>query len=183
MTSTDTQSATPSAQGSPFWRFSLRLYRAPGVGDACIALQEEAGVDVNLLLFLLWQATERRALTAADVKALDQTVGGWRDTAVIPLRNLRRALKSSPGLVASNAAEAFRTRIKAVELEAERLQQEAMYTLAATMSLGHAPDRDASPPVEAARANVAAYETMRAVAFPKAAVDTVLTAFAKLEGE
>jgi len=179
MTSTDTQSAQASAQGSPFWRFSLRLYRAPGVGDACIALQEEARVDVNLLLFLLWQATQQRALTAADIKALDATISGWRDTAVIPLRNLRRALKSVPGLVALNTAEAFRTRIKAVELEAERLQQEAMYALAATMP----PVRDATSPVEAARANVAAYETMRAVAFPKAAVDTVLTAFAKLEGE
>jgi uncharacterized protein (TIGR02444 family) len=179
MTSTDTQSSTPPAQGSPFWRFSLRLYRAPGVGDSCIALQEEAGVDVNLLLFLLWQAEERRALTAADVKALDETIGGWRDTAVIPLRSVRRALKSSPGLVDPNTAEAFRTRIKAVELEAERLQQEAMYALAATMPAG----RDAPSSVEAARSNVAAYETMRAVAFPKAAVDTVLTAFAKLDGE
>src|SRR5215510_5207408 len=179
MTSTDTPSSTSAGPGSPFWRFSLRLYRAPGVGDACIALQEEAGVDVNLLLFLLWQATERRTLTAADVKALDETVGGWRDTAVIPLRNLRRALKSSPGLVAPNTAEAFRTRIKAVELEAERLQQEAMYALAATMP----PERDATSPVEAAQSNVAAYETMRGVAFSKAAVDTVLTAFSKLEGE
>src|SRR5438874_5621935 len=161
MTSTNTQSSQGSAQrsdqASPFWRFSLRLYRAPGVGDACIALQEEAGVDVNLLLFLLWQATQRRALTTADIKALDVTIGGWRDTAVIPLRNVRRALKSSPGLVAPNTAEAFRTRIKAVELEAERLQQEAMYALAATMSLGPGPDRDASSPVEFARANVAAY--------------------------
>jgi uncharacterized protein (TIGR02444 family) len=183
MTSTDTQSSTPPAQGSPFWRFSLRLYRAPGVGDSCIALQEEAGVDVNLLLFLLWQAEERRALTAADVKALDETIGGWRDTAVIPLRSVRRALKSSPGLVDPNTAEAFRTRIKAVELEAERLQQEAMYALASTEPLGRALGRDAASPVDAARANVAAYETMRAVAFPKAAVDTVLTAFAKLEGE
>jgi uncharacterized protein (TIGR02444 family) len=195
MTGTDTQSAQGSAQGSaegssqgssqgasqgsPFWRFSLRLYRAPGVGDACIALQEEAGVDVNLLLFLLWQATQRRALTASDVMSLDQTIGGWRDTAVIPLRNVRRTLKSAPGLVDPNTAEAFRTRIKAVELEAERLQQEAMYALAATMPAG----RDATSPVEAASSNVAAYETMRAVAFPKAAVDTVLTAFAKLEGE
>src|SRR5262245_46763234 len=144
MTSTDTQSANSSAQGSPFWRFSLRLYRAPDVGDACIALQEEAGVDVNLLLFVLWQATQRRALTAADVKALDQTIGGWRDTAVIPLRNVRRALKSAPGLVDPNTAEAFRTRIKAVELEAERLQQEAMYALAATMPLERAPGRDAT---------------------------------------
>jgi uncharacterized protein (TIGR02444 family) len=183
MTSAVTQSAQgaaqPSPQGSPFWRFSLRLYRASGVGDACIALQEESGVDVNLLLFLLWQAMQQRTLTAADIEALDQTIGGWRDTAVIPLRNLRRALKSSPGLVAPNTAEAFRTRIKAVELEAERLQQEAMYALAATMP----PARDATSPVEAARCNVAAYQTMRAVAFPKAAVDTVLTAFATLEGE
>ena len=46
-----------STQGSPFWRFSLRFYRQPRVADACIALQEEAGVDVNLLLFLLWHAT------------------------------------------------------------------------------------------------------------------------------
>ena len=118
-------------------------------------------------------------LAAADIKALDETIGGWRDTAVIPLRNVRRALKSAPGLVDPNTAEAFRTRIKAVELEAERLQQEAMYALAATMP----PARDATSPVEAARSNVAAYETMRGVAFPKAAVDTVLTAFAKLEGE
>jgi uncharacterized protein (TIGR02444 family) len=176
MTETDIK---PAAQGSPFWRFSLRLYRAPGVGDACITLQEEAGVDVNLLLFLLWQATQQRALTPADVKALDETIDGWRDTAVIPLRNVRRALKSSPGLVAPNTAEAFRTRIKAVELEAERLQQEAMYALAATKALG----RDAASPVEAARSSVAAYETTRAVAFPMAAVDTVLTAFARLEGE
>ena len=51
-----TAPASPSA-GSPFWRFSLRFYRLPEVADACITLQEQAGVDVNLLLFLLWHAT------------------------------------------------------------------------------------------------------------------------------
>src|ERR1700680_2972326 len=40
--------------GSPFWRFSLRFYRQPGVADACIALQDARGVDVNILLFFLW---------------------------------------------------------------------------------------------------------------------------------
>jgi len=173
------QAETTSAQGSPFWRFSLRLYRAPGVAEACIALQEGARVDVNLLLFLLWQATQRRAFTAAEVAALDDRVGPWRDTAVVPLRNVRRALKSPPALVASLTAETFRTRIKAVELEAERLQQEAMYELAATAPLG----REAPSSADAARHNVAAYETMRAVAFPRAAVDAVLTAFANLKGD
>ncbi len=81
-----------STQGSPFWRFSLRFYRQPRVADACIALQEESGVDVNLLLFLLWQATRKRAFAAADVQELEGRIGGWRDMTVIPLRTLRRAL-------------------------------------------------------------------------------------------
>ena len=65
----------PSSQGSPFWRFSLQFYRLPKVADACIALQEEAGVDVNLLLFLLWHARQRRRLSAADVAALEAKIG------------------------------------------------------------------------------------------------------------
>jgi uncharacterized protein (TIGR02444 family) len=173
MTETDTK---PAAQGSPFWRFSLRLYRAPGAGDACIALQEEAGVDVNLLLFLLWQATERRALAAADVKALDNTIGGWRDTAVIPLRNVRRALKSSPGLVAPNTAEAFRTRIKAVELEAERLQQEALYELARSSRLG----QPSASPAKAAQTSIDGYQAIVGP-FPPGPLATVLSAFAKFK--
>jgi uncharacterized protein (TIGR02444 family) len=166
-----------SSQGSPFWRFSLRFYRQPEVADACIALQEEAGVDVNLLLFLLWHATLARALSPAEVAELEGRVGGWRDMTVIPLRAVRRALKSPPGLVAAATAELFRTRIKAVELEAERLQQEAMHELARSSPLG----RQANSLAEAARANVAAYEAMRGVAFPRPATETLLAALAGLE--
>ena len=91
--------AGPSSQGSPFWRFSLQFYRLPKVADACIALQEDAGVDVNLLLFLLWHAQQRRRLSTADVAALESQIGPWRDLTVIPLRSVRRALKSPPALV------------------------------------------------------------------------------------
>jgi uncharacterized protein (TIGR02444 family) len=171
--------STPEAtrQESPFWRFSLRFYRQPAVADACIRLQEEAGVDVNLLLFLLWHATHRRALAAAEVAELEQRIGAWRDMTVIPLRSVRRALKSPPALVAPATAELFRTKIKAVELEAERLQQEAMYELARASLLGHeAPSLDA-----AARANIAAYEAMVRQAFPKDAIETLLAALTSLE--
>src|SRR5712692_1050108 len=78
-------------QGSPFWRFSLRFYRQPKVADACIALQEEAGVDVNLLLFLFWHAKCKRALSAAEVVELEARIGAWRDTTVIPLHSAPRA--------------------------------------------------------------------------------------------
>jgi len=163
----------PSSQGSPFWRFSLQFYRLPKVADACIALQEDAGVDVNLLLFLLWHAKQRRRLSAADVAALESQIAPWRDLTVLPLRSVRRGLKSPPALVAAPTAEAFRNRIKAVELEAERLQQEAMYALAPLGSEAVTAD-------EAARANVAAYEGLLGVRFPQAAAETLLVAFASM---
>jgi uncharacterized protein (TIGR02444 family) len=163
----------PSSQGSPFWRFSLQFYRLPKVADACIALQEDAGVDVNLLLFLLWHARERRRLTTADVAALEAKIGPWRDLTVIPLRSVRRGLKSPPALVEAATAEAFRNRIKAVELEAERLQQEAMYALA---PLG----TEVADANDAARGNIAAYEGMLSVRFPLAAVETLQAAFASM---
>jgi uncharacterized protein (TIGR02444 family) len=170
-----TMSETTPAQGSPFWRFSLRFYREPGVADACIALQEEAGIDVNLLLFLLWHAAQAHRLSGNEVVALEQKIGGWREATVIPLRTLRRTLKSPPALVAAPIAEAFRTRIKAAELEAERLQQEAMYDLARETLLGEA----ASSSQQAAEANVAAYAQMRGVTFAEGAVKTLLAATAK----
>ena len=115
---------------SPFWQFSIKFYAVPGVADACIALQDQAKVDVNILFFLLWNATQGRAFNAADVTEIERRIGPWRDIAVVPIRNIRRALKSPPPVMEPAAAEGLRTRIKAVELEAERLQQEALYGLA-----------------------------------------------------
>lgn len=169
----------PSAQGSPFWRFSLGFYRRPGVADACLALQEEAGVDVNLLLFLLWHARQCRELSQSEVAELEAQVGPWREMTVVPLRAVRRALKSPPSLVPAATAEAFRTRIKAVELEAERLQQEAMYDLVSTGLCG----RVSAGSAEAGRANLAAYQTISREVFPDAAVEALLAALSELESK
>ena len=46
----------------PFWRFSLRVYRAAGVQQACLALQEDCGADVNLLLLCGWLVQSTRPL-------------------------------------------------------------------------------------------------------------------------
>jgi uncharacterized protein (TIGR02444 family) len=166
----------PSGLGSPFWRFSLRFYRQPGVADACIALQEQSGVDVNLLLFLLWHAMHGRRLSAAEIARLEAMIAPWRELTVVPLRDLRRALKSPPALVEAGTAESFRTRIKAVELEAERLQQEAMHSLAAGSMLGETVPSAST----AARENLRAYAGLCRAPFAAGAVDTVLSALAAM---
>lgn len=170
--------AEPGADtgGSPFWRFSLQFYRMAGVADACIALQDQVGVDVNLMLFLLWNASLRRQLSRKQVEDLETRVAEWRNGVVIPLREMRRQLKSPPTLIEKAAAEAFRTRIKQVELEAERLQQESLFALAQASPLG----QSAPSPAEAARENVAAYQAVIAKAFPPAATETLLAAFSEL---
>ncbi|MEX0752954.1 MAG: TIGR02444 family protein [Xanthobacteraceae bacterium] len=175
-----TQAASKSPpQGSAFWRFSLRFYRAPEVASACIQMQDAAGVDVNLLFFLLWNASLKRRFSASDVAAVDRHIASWRQSAVIPLRNVRRVLKSAPFAVEPGAVEVFRTKVKGLELEAERLQQEVLYDYARAA----APGEDAASAAEAARANVAAYETFIGRPFPKPAVDAVLGAFEKLKDE
>ena len=170
------QDQNSTASKSPFWRFSVKFYAVPGVAPACIELQDRAGVDVNVLFFLLWNATEHRALSQAEVADIERKIGAWRETAVVPLRNVRRALKTPPPVMKPDEAEGFRTRIKAVELEAERLQQEALYALARSDALGQ---RVASPP-DAARRSVDAYQAVLGP-FPPGPLGILLAAFAKFE--
>jgi uncharacterized protein (TIGR02444 family) len=167
---------TTPVRKSPFWRFSVKFYAVPGVAQACIDLQDQARVDVNILFFLLWNATQNRALNATEVAEVERVIGSWRDMAVVPIRNVRRALKSPPPVMTPDAAEGFRTRIKAVELEAERLQQEALYDLAQSGHLGE----PAGSPVEAAQISVSAYQGVIGP-FPPTPLDTVLSAFAKFK--
>jgi uncharacterized protein (TIGR02444 family) len=168
MSSVETAS-TP--QTNPFWTFSLGYYRAAGVSEACLELQDNCGVDVNVVLFLLWQATQKRQFAAVQVKALTEKVGPWQIDVIGPIRGLRRMLKSDAPLLDKGSAELFRTKIKAIELEAERLQQEAMHAMAAGIVSEAAATTEA-----AARASIAAYESVTGHPFTPAAVDTLIAA-------
>jgi uncharacterized protein (TIGR02444 family) len=158
-------------QANPFWSFSLGYYRGTGVSEACLELQDNCDVDVNVVLFLLWQATQKRCFAAVQVKALAEKVGPWQIDVIGPIRQLRRMLKGNAPLLDKGAAELFRTKIKAIELESERLQQEAMYAMAPGMTSETAPSAEA-----AARASIAAYESVTGSPFTPAAVDTLIAA-------
>ncbi|MBV1798875.1 TIGR02444 family protein [Siccirubricoccus sp. G192] len=120
-----------------FWHFSLAVYAAPGVQDACLALQDRFGLDVNLALFCAWAGAGRgMALAPADVAEAAALVQDWREEVVAPLRNLRRRLKPRP----EAPVKALRQRVAALELEAEQLQQAMLFRMAAGW-LAAAPSR------------------------------------------
>lgn len=165
-------------EGSDFWRFSLSFYGEEAVAEACLRLQDEAGADVNVILLLLWRAAESRRLSAAELSAVDAAVSGWRSAVVAPLRGVRRWLKHHAGPVAAEAAEALRRDIKRIELESERLQQQAMAALAEAA----APGAPAASPRDAAAASLATYAELRGRALPQAPVNVLLQSLTQRRG-
>jgi uncharacterized protein (TIGR02444 family) len=104
------------------WSYALRLYARPGVSKACVLLQDRLGVDVCVLLFQLFLAQEHRiALEHADLEMLDGAIAGWRGEVIVPLRALRRRLKSGPHPAPEPATDALLEQIKSAEISAEQI--------------------------------------------------------------
>ena len=159
--------AEPAA--TTLWDYSLAVYARSGVPAACLALQARHGLDVNVLLFCCWAGQCGRALTPEEIDGLMAAVGPWHERAVKPLRAVRRWLKTretAPGA----AAEALRQEVKALELEAERIEQQI---LAETLALG-----EGAPAAALAAANLKAYlgvQKLRAGAEDTADLASLLT--------
>lgn len=170
----ETTSAT--ARRNPFWDFSLRIYSSPAVQKACVELQDGSGIDVNVLLYMLWHASQGRRLDAADAAAVLEAVESWRVDVVVPLRTARRNLKAPPPALDAPAAEALRAIVKKAELEAERLQQSALFTL--ELPSGAAPGT-VSPRV-AAEANANAYANVLGRPLAAAPLAVMIDALAAL---
>lgn len=157
---------------SAFWQFSLALYGRPGVPDACLRLQDECGVDVNVMLYLLYVASVGRLIDSDDIDQIEALAASWREEIVRPLRGVRRRLKTPPAHFQNDASEGLRSAIKRVELEAERLQQLALERDLPAHALGTA-SNDAS--LCAAR-NLRMY-AQRLGAFPDEPVAVLLRRF------
>jgi uncharacterized protein (TIGR02444 family) len=109
----------PETEG--FWHFTLETYARPGVSARCIALQDQEGRDVNILLLALYAGLVLgRRLGVADFAALEAGSALWRERVTGPLRAVRRDLKPLAG---DPAIAALRSSVQAAEIEAERLAQ------------------------------------------------------------
>lgn len=149
-----------------FWNFSLRLYARPGVAAACLELQDRHGKDVIIALYCCWLgASGRGRLDAAGLAAAEAMARPWRSAVVEPLRRTRHALKGVAG------AEPLYTRMKQIELDAERIAFQRLAPLAPE------PDAQAAGRVEAARENLLLY-----VADAAPAAAPIIAATAEMTG-
>ncbi len=114
-----------------FWNFSLQIFGKPGVGPACIALQDGLGLDVNLLLFCCWHGQANRALSAEEIRRAIGAVTGWQREIVQPLRAVRRRLKAGVPPISAAESEALRRKVNDLEIEGERIAQAALEVLPA----------------------------------------------------
>lgn len=110
-----------------FWSFSLDFYGRPGVAETCLALQDSHGLDVNLVLYCCWRGD---VLNDRQLRAAIELTAPWRADMVQPLRALRRRLKPGFPPFPDTGVQDLRKRIADAELEAERLQQQALDALA-----------------------------------------------------
>lgn len=140
-------SAAPLSPPPDFWSFSLDFYARPGVAETCLELQDRHGLDVNLVLYCCWRGD---ILTQGQLQAAIALTAPWRAEIVQPLRVLRRRLKPGFPPFPEAGVQGLRKRIADAELEAERLQQQALDALARA-------ERPVIPPPgrDAARANLA----------------------------
>ena len=111
------------------WEWSARAYGQPDVEAACLALQDEHGQCVSLLLWGLWAARDGHAPSDAAVAVAVSLAKPWDQAVIQPLRAARRKLKQGFIGVGDADREALRARIKADELQAERLLLDALQAI------------------------------------------------------
>ncbi|MEH6563776.1 MAG: TIGR02444 family protein [Halopseudomonas sp.] len=104
------------APGSDLSEWAQRCYGQPGVAPALLALQDEGGQDVLLLLVITWLWAQGKHVPSQHLPRLLDQQRPWQQQVVSPLRDVRRRLKQH--------ADAHRLykQVKEVELAAELLQ-------------------------------------------------------------
>jgi uncharacterized protein (TIGR02444 family) len=103
------------------WDFALDFYGRPGVSAACVVLQDEAGIDVVHLIVIVYADVTGQALNRDEIVRIRGLMMDWQVHTVLPLRVVRRFLKSPLGEL-DDERERLREAVKAAELRAEQIQ-------------------------------------------------------------
>lgn len=107
-----------------FWDWSLERYDEPGVAAEALRLQDKHGLNVNICLWCIWLAEEGRDVSSLIGKAI-QAIAPWSKGITETIRDARLQAKEHP------RAETLYKSILACELDAEQVEQDILFELAA----------------------------------------------------
>ena len=132
------------------WRFCLAVYKRPGLDEACLRLQDRAGLDVVTTLFCIWAGCAGPGRLRPEAMAAALEVSRlWGAGVTAPLRAARRVLKDG-ALGAAEARLALRREVVRAERRSERIALSLLERIGAGQEAGaRGPD--------SARANLDAY--------------------------
>ena len=126
-----------SIEKNPFWDFSLKFYNQNNIASSCIALQDNVGADVNILLYCCWVASEGAAvIKPAEFNEIIEALEPWQSSVVQALRQIRRDMKRHKMLSLGKMSEDLRQSIKVCELESEKLEQVILYQSGQRLFIG-----------------------------------------------
>lgn len=109
-----------------FAHYALALYAHPPLARLCLSLQDEQGMDVNLLLWAAWLDQQAIPVDTALWRAGAAAVHYWRGYIIQPLRWLRRRLKP---------IKACYPCAQKLELRAEAVAMQRLFNIASQWSV------------------------------------------------
>ena len=140
-----------------FWDFSVRTYRTSGVSEACLALQNDQGADVNMLLFCCWIGAAVGPFDDELFSRASEYSARWVENVVIPLREARTWMKHTgctAELTPTEDCMQLREQVKSVEFAAEKMQQQVLESM---VSVDRTRDERPKQIVEDVAANLMLY--------------------------
>lgn len=112
------------------------LYGQPGLQSLLLELQDDAGLDVLLLLTACWLGQHPLKADAALWQSLRASQTRWQTQVITPLRQVRRVLATEP------ATSHLYEQVKACELAAEWHQLAVLEQICQPlMTSGNSPER------------------------------------------
>lgn len=121
------------------WNFCLHQYSRPGVSELCLRLQDDLGINVNIVLWGLWLGHRGQVLDSNLLAQAGTETHHWNLHYVMPLRALRRQIKAEFG-TSEESIEAVRAQIKQAELLAEKHLLQKLEKISVTANAAFEPN-------------------------------------------
>ena len=110
---------------SEFWDYSTHIWTLPDVEKACLDLQNNHDINVNILMYCCWVADKNLTLNDDDIQALVDTIQPWH-IIIKPLRESRKMMQQQLIAMPKDVQNQTLNDMQDMELNAEHMSQLAL---------------------------------------------------------